>query len=383
MREAGVDPAGMRLMEGKTFHLNLKLERIAPRLSNLLKQEMLSLGGDAAVDGRGFDCGTELTDAILMGTLKQFEKLTSKLEQYPGFQNVCLTLKETLKNLSRSHFTLRLRKGTLPLGKKTLLMGVLNVTPDSFSDGGLFFDKEKAVARGLEMVEEGADLLDIGGESTRPGSKPLGQEEELRRVIPVIEALVPKIGVPISIDTYKSGVAREAIQAGAEILNDISGLHFDPGLAEIAARHKAPLILMHIRGTPETMQTDLQYGSLFSEILLSLRESIEKAETAGVEPGQILIDPGIGFGKNLEQNLLILKHLSEFRVLGRPILLGTSRKSFIGKILDTRDISDRLEGTLASVAIGVLNGAQIIRCHDVLQAKRAIAVADAIRLAGI
>jgi dihydropteroate synthase len=232
------------------------------------------------------------------------------------------------------------------------------------------------------MVEEGIDLLDIGGESTRPGSRPLGHEEELRRVIPVIETLVQKIDVPISIDTYKSSVAGEAIRAGAEIINDISGLHFDPHLAEIAADHKVPLVLMHIRGTPETMQTDLHYDSLFSEILQSLRNSIEKAESAGLDPGQILIDPGIGFGKAPEQNLLILKHLSEFRILGKPILLGTSRKSFIGKILRTEDISERLDGTLATIAIGILNGAQIVRCHDVPQAKRAIAVADAIRLAG-
>jgi len=382
MKQAGVDPAGMKLMEGKALHFNLKLERIPPRLSNLLKQEMLALGGDAAVDGRGFDCSAESTGAILMGTLKQFERLTSKLEQYPAFQTLGGTLQATLKNLSKTHFTLRMRKGLLSLGKKTLLMGVLNVTPDSFSDGGLFFDKEKALARGMEMVEEGADLIDVGGESTRPGTKPLGQDEELRRILPVIQALIPRIDVPISIDTYKSGVAREAIEAGAEMINDISGLRFDPVLAEVAARHKVPLVLMHMRGTPETMQTDLRYDSLFSEILLSLKASIEKAEAAGVDPDQIVIDPGIGFGKSPDQNLLILKHLSEFRILGRSILLGTSRKSFIGKILDAPDCSERLEGTLASIAIGVLNGAHIIRCHDVLQAKKAIAVADAIRLAG-
>ena len=178
-------------------------------------------------------------------------------------------------------------------------MGVLNVTPDSFSDGGLFFEKEKAVARGLKMVEEGADLIDIGGESTRPGSKPLQPEEELRRVIPVIESLAQKTDVPISIDTYKSPVAREAIQAGAEMINDISGLHFDPDLAEVAAKEKVPIILMHIRGTPETMQTDIHYDSLLSEILQSLKESIQKAESAGVDPDQIIIDPGIGFGKTV------------------------------------------------------------------------------------
>jgi len=381
MKKVGVDPTGVKLMAGKTLHFNLRIEGIDPRTANLLKQEMLSVGGDAALDRRGLDCSTPSTDAILIGTQKQFEKLTSKLEQYPALQSLGHSLKETLKNISKTHYTIRCRKRTFKLGKQTLLMGVLNVTPDSFSDGGLFLDREKAIAQGLKMVEEGADLIDIGGESTKPGSKPLGLEEELRRVIPVIEALAKEVDVPISIDTYKSTVAKKAIEAGAQMINDISGLHFDPDLAHVASKEDVPLILMHTRGTPETMQKDVHYESLFSEILQYLRESIRRAESAGLDPGQIVIDPGIGFGKNLEDNLLIIKNLQEFRILGKPILLGTSRKSFIGKILNT-DVTERLEGTLSSIAIGVLNGAHIIRCHDVLEAKKAISVADAIRLAG-
>jgi dihydropteroate synthase len=260
-------------------------------------------------------------------------------------------------------------------------MGVLNVTPDSFSDGGLFFEKEKAIAHGLRMVEEGADIIDIGGESTRPGSRPLGLEEELHRVIPVIEQLAKKVDTPISIDTYKSTVAQKSIEAGAQIINDISGLQFDQALSKVAAKEDTPLILMHIRGNPETMQRDIHYHSLLSEILQSLRGSIQTAESAGLDPQQIVIDPGIGFGKTVEDNLLIIKNLQEFRILGKPILLGTSRKTFIGKILNA-EAGDRLEGTLSSIAIGVLNGAHIIRCHDVAQAKKAIAVADAIRMAG-
>jgi dihydropteroate synthase len=381
MKKVGVDPTGIKLMAGKTLHFNLRIEGIDPRTANLLKQEMLSVGGDAALDRRGLDCSTPSTDAILIGTQKQFEKLTSKLEQYPALQSLGHSLKETLKNISKTHYTIRCRKRTFKLGKQTLLMGVLNVTPDSFSDGGLFLDREKAIAQGLKMVEEGADLIDIGGESTKPGSKPLGLEEELRRVIPVIEALVKEVDVPISIDTYKSTVAKKAIEAGAKMINDISGLNFDPDLAQVAAKEDVPLVLMHIRGTPETMQKDVHYESLFSEILQYLRESIQRAESAGLDPGQIIIDPGIGFGKTLEDNLLIIKNLQEFRILGKPILLGTSRKTFIGKILHA-EVTERLEGTLSSIAIGVLNGAHIIRCHDVLQAKRVIAVADAIRLAG-
>ncbi len=379
MKAVGVDPTGIKLMERKSLHLNLKVEGIDPRTANLLKQEMLSLGGDVAVDGRGLDCSARQTDALIMGTQKHLEKLILKLEQYPDLQSLGQSIKETIKNISKIQYAIRCRKKTLTLGKRTLLMGVLNVTPDSFSDGGLFFEKEKAIAHGISMVEEGADIIDIGGESTRPGSKPLELEEELRRVIPVIGTLAKETDAPISIDTYKSAVAQRAIDAGAQIINDISALRFDPTLAQVAAREKTPLILMHIRGTPETMQKNVYYESLFSEILQYLKTSIQMAESAGVDPRQIIVDPGIGFGKTVRDNLLIIKNLYEFRILGKPILLGTSRKSFIGKLLN-ETVGGRLEGTLSSIAIGALNGAHIIRSHDVLQAKKAIAVADAIRL---
>ena len=381
IKEVGGDPTGLRLMQGKTLHFNLKVEGIEPRTANLLKQEMLSLGGDVAVDGRGLDCSTGQTDALLMGTQKHFEKLILKLDQYPDLNPLGQSVKETLKNISKTQYSIRCRKRTLTLGKRTLLMGGLNVTPDSFSDGGLFFDKNKAISHGLRMVEEGADIIDIGGESTKPGSKPIELEEELRRVMPVIESIAKEVDIIISIDTYKSAVAQRAIEAGAEIVNDISGLHFDPDLAKVAAKGNIPLILMHIRGTPETMQKNVHYDSIFSEILQYLKDSIQRAESAGLDPRQIIIDPGIGFGKTVKDNLLIIKNLHEFRILGKPILLGTSRKSFIGKILNT-EVEDRLEGTLSSIAIGVLNGAHIIRSHDVHQAKKAITVADAIRLAG-
>jgi len=381
MGKVGVDPTGMKLMKGKTLHYNLKVEGIDPRTANLLKQEMLSVGGDAALDRRGLDCSSSSTDALLMGTEKQFEKLFSKLEQYPDLHPFGLSLREILRNLSRTHYTIHCRKRTFTLGKRTLLMGVLNVTPDSFSDGGLFFDKEAATARGLKMVEEGADLIDIGGESTRPGSKPLGLDEELRRVIPVIESLAKEMDVPISIDTYKSNVAKKAIEAGAQIINDITGLQLDPSLSQVAAKEDVPLVLMHVRGNPETMQKNIHYESLFSEIIQYLKDSIQRAESAGVDPEKIIIDPGIGFGKTVNDNLLILKNLQEFKILGKPLLLGTSRKSFIGKILNA-DVTERLEGTLSSIVVGVLNGAHIIRCHDVIQAKKAIAIADAVRQAG-
>lgn len=378
LANVGVDGTGIKLMKDKTIHYNLKIEALNPRIANLLKQDMLSIGGDVALDRRGLDCSASLTDAIIMGTRKQFEKLTQKLDQYPNLQDLNNAIKETIRNISKTHFVINCRKRVLKLGERTLLMGILNVTPDSFSDGGLFFNKERAIAQALKMVNEGADIIDIGGESTRPGAKPIPVDEELRRVIPVIEILVKEIDIPISIDTYKSEVAQRAIDAGAEIINDISGLHFDPELAKVASKEKTPIILMHTRGSPETMQKDICYKSLFSEILNYLKESIRIAEDSGVDPDKIIIDPGIGFGKRVEDNLLIIKNLSELRVLGKPILLGTSRKSFIGKILNT-DVSDRLEGSIASAMIGVLNGAHIIRCHDVAQTKKALAVVDAIK----
>lgn len=381
MEKVGVDPSGIERMKGKALHFNLKVEGIDPRTANLLKQEMLASGGDAALDSQSLDCGSRPIDGLFMGSREQFEKFIQKLESHPDLATIVHALKETFRNISKERFTLRCRRQTLELGGRTLLMGVLNVTPDSFSDGGLFYEKEKAIAHGLKMAEEGADIIDIGGESTRPGSKLLGQEEELTRVLPVIKALSKETDVPISIDTYKSEVARRAIDAGAQMINDISGLHFDQGLSRVAASEDVPIVLMHIRGTPEIMQKEIHYDSLFSEILGYLKEGILRAESGGLDPGQIVVDPGIGFGKTLEDNLRILKNLSEFRILGKPILLGTSRKSFIGKILDA-EVGQRLEGTLSSIAIGVLNGAHIIRSHDVLQAKRAIAVADAIRLAG-
>lgn len=264
---------------------------------------------------------------------------------------------------------------TYDLYARTYLMGVLNVTPDSFSDGGKYFNVEKAVRHGLEMVEQGADFLDVGGESTRPGSESVPVEEELRRVIPVIERLAKSASVPISIDTYKSEVAEHALDAGAVIVNDISGLHFDVRMADVAASRNASVILMHIKGTPKTMQVNPEYDNVIEEICLYLQEGIQRAESKGIE--QIIIDPGIGFGKKLEHNLTILKHLKEFQRFGYPLLVGPSRKSFIGMLLDL-PVEERLEGTAAAVAVSIMNGAAIVRVHDVKEMKRIAAVVDAI-----
>jgi dihydropteroate synthase len=256
-------------------------------------------------------------------------------------------------------------------------MGAINVTPDSFSDGGRFLQRDQAVSQAVSMIEEGVDIIDIGGESTRPGSRTVETEEELSRIIPVIETLAGQTDITLSVDTRKARVASEAIKAGAQIVNDVSGLRFDREMSTVVASEGVPVVLMHARGAPETMQQQIHYGSLISEIVQYLRESMEIAEKAGVDSEKVIIDPGIGFGKTVDHNLAIIKHLDQFRVLGRPILIGTSRKSFIGKILDL-DVDQREEGTMASITASILNGADMVRVHNVRNAIRVARMADAI-----
>lgn len=257
-------------------------------------------------------------------------------------------------------------------------MGILNVTPDSFSDGGRFNTTDKALARAMKMAEQGADIIDIGGESTRPGAAMVPAQEEIARVVPVIEALAKRSDIPISVDTYKSGVAQKALEAGASIVNDISGLRFDPQMASVAAEYEAGLVLMHIKGTPEDMQQDPQYGDLLGEIKTYLKDSIQVALDAGVELSAIAIDPGIGFGKTVEHNLILIKNLAYFMDLNCPIVIGASRKSFIGKLNNNIPATERLPGSLAAAILAVQNGANIIRCHDVAETRQTIDIALAI-----
>ena len=261
------------------------------------------------------------------------------------------------------------------LKSRTHIMGVLNVTPDSFSDGGKYCNIEEAVQRGLEMVLDGADFLDVGGESTRPGSNPVTAEEEIKRVLPVIEKLKKSTPIPISIDTYKSEVADRALGAGAVIVNDISGLQFDVKMADVVARHEASVVLMHIKGTPRSMHDHPVYNNVIEDICSYLDTGLQIAMKKGIK--QILIDPGIGFGKTLEHNLQILKNLRFMEKFGFPILIGPSRKSFIGKVLDL-PIDKRLEGTAGASAVAIMNGANILRIHDVKEIKRIALVVDAI-----
>jgi len=287
---------------------------------------------------------------------------------------------------NRSGLVYRFGRKEMDFGARTYVMGILNVTPDSFSDGGKYDTPERAVDGALAMIEDGADLIDVGGESTRPrggaygeGAEPVSEEEELRRVLPVIERLAGRTDIPLSIDTYKSGVARRALEAGAVIVNDVSGFRFDPAMPAVVASAGASAVVMHIQGTPKTMQQHPVYADLIGEVTASLRESVRRGQEHGVK--QMLVDPGIGFGKTLEHNLHLIKEIASFRSLGVPVLVGPSRKAFIGTLLNA-GVEDRLEGSLAATVACVLYGANVVRVHDVRAAARAVTVADAIRRAG-
>ncbi len=259
----------------------------------------------------------------------------------------------------------------LDVTEKTLIMGILNITPDSFSDGGKFNELDVAVNRAIKMVEEGADIIDVGGESTRPGAETVSEEEELKRVIPIIQAVSNVIDVPISVDTYKHEVAKQAIEAGASIINDVWGAKANPLIAEVAASYNVPIVLTHNRNHRD-------YTDLVSDVLLDLKESISICERAGVDQTKIILDPGIGFAKTYEQNIKVMQHLDQIVELGYPVLLGTSRKSMIGTALDLPP-KERLEGTQATVCYGIMKGCQMMRVHDVLQISRTAQMMDALK----
>lgn len=378
LKEIGVDQTGIASMVPKMNHLTIRIPAVECRAANIIKQDMLSLGGDAAVARGTVECSIPHTDVILMGTEKQLRLAVRKFGRQPfRIREIAAKLEQLLSNINRSDFTVKYRRGVLNLGERAHIMGILNVTPDSFSDGGRYLDPEEALDRALEMAEEGADIIDVGGESTRPGSEPVSTEEEIRRVIPVVERLAKSSKTPISVDTCKAEVATRALDNGADIINDISGLRYDARMAKVAAEARCPVVVMHIRGTPSDMQLDPVYESVMEEVIDYLKGGIGIAVDAGVDPGNIIVDPGIGFGKRVEDNLHIINNLEELKTLGKAILTGPSRKSFIGRILETEP-DRRLEGTLAASVLSIARGAHIVRVHDVKEAHRAAKIADAI-----
>jgi len=381
MDRLGTHPKGLEIMAPKTIHLNIYLENIPNVHANILKQEMLSIGGDACVRKDTIYGGSkEHTDVILMGNLKQFRLLAKKLEIQPlGLKDIGLEILDSIRNFKNENknAVTELGKMKFEWGSRTYIMGILNLTPDSFSGDGIT-DLNKAVERAKKMVEEGADIIDIGGESSRPGAQPVPPNEEKKRVIPVIEKIAQELEgkTLISIDTYKYEVAKEAVKKGAHIINDITGLS-DPNMLSLALENNIPAVVMHMQGNPRTMQLSPSYSDVVKEIYDFLSQRVDIATKKGMKKEKIWLDPGIGFGKNLEHNLTIIRRLKEFKSLGCPILIGTSRKSFIGMTTGSA-VSERLEGSIASISVAIANGADIVRVHDVKETKRAVNVCDAI-----
>jgi len=378
MRQINVDAYGINIMYPKALTYLIKIDALSNICANILKQEMLSLGGDVAVSRDALTGKAKKTDSLIIANLSQLSRLSLKLKKQPfGLNKLATELTIALRNYQKDNFNLQLGKCKLPLGKHCCIMGIVNTTPDSFSNDGLLnkeFTPQNVVRYAQKLIKDGADIIDIGGESSRPGAKPISLKEELRRTIPIIKLLAKTTKTPISIDTYKPEVAEQALDNGATLVNDITGLR-NFSMAKTIARHKAAVVIMHMQGLPHSMQKNPKYTSLINEIIEFLKKSIDTGLKAGINEKKILIDPGIGFGKTVKHNLEILNKLAEFKVLGKPILIGTSRKSFIGKILKTSE-QDRIHGTIASCILACENGANILRVHDVLAVKHAVLIQD-------
>jgi len=378
MQELKVDPWGVKIMAPKGVAALIRINSVSNIAANIMKQEMLSFGGDVAV-ARGALTGREKkTDCLIIGSLSQIRFLHKKLQHQPfGLSRLSEELSNSLANYQKDRFVLDLGRFKLRIAKQALVMGIINLSPDSFSGDGLYASSRVDIIEvARDMVAAGADILDVGGESSRPGSRSLSLKEELSRVIPIIKVLAKKVKVPISVDTSKPEVARQALDNGAVIVNDITGLRNQKMRKTVSAFDSA-VVAMHMKGVPRTMQQNPKYRSLIDEILDFFDQVISKAVEDGVDRNKIILDPGIGFGKSLEHNLEILKHLKEFKVFGMPLLVGTSRKSFIGKILNA-EVGQRLYGTISSCVLAVTNGAKILRVHDVRQVKEALKVLNAI-----
>ena len=377
LEKIGVDRAAFDIFNDKSNLLLVKLFGMNGKGANILKQEFLSAGGDVAVHRDVASWKAEKTDCLLIGTERVFKRVADKLKFEPffGLDEVRKALSNILGNKKLPVYEINGKR--FDFNKHTFIMGILNVTPDSFSDGGKFNNIGNALKHTEEMIKEGADIIDIGGESTRPGAEEVSLEEEIKRTAPVVDAVRKEFkDAVISIDTYKSEVAKQALEKGANIINDISGLQFDKNMPLVAAKYDTPVVVMHIKGTPKNMQKNPHYDDAVKELLEYFSERVSALKKQGIH--KIIIDPGIGFGKRLDDNLQIIKHLKAFTVFNLPILLGVSRKSFIGTVLD-EPVDKRRTGTLTSDMYGVMNGANIIRVHNVKEHKEMLKMFEAIR----
>jgi dihydropteroate synthase len=377
LTKIGCDPQGINIMTGKALFTVVKLEQVPAKAANLLKQTFLAKGGEVALARGSADLSIDVTDVLICATAKHYRLALSQLKMQPwGLPTIAAAIESALattynfpgREYSWPGCRLSIRPG------RTLVMGILNVTPDSFSDGGRYNSLADALRQADKLIEDGADILDIGAESTRPyGANEISTETELERLLPIIEKIVTFSPVPISVDTYKAPVADAALKLGAHIINDIWGLQGDPAMARVAAVHNAPVVIMH-------NQKGCHYSvDIMSSICAFLRNSIDLAADAGLAFENLIIDPGIGFGKTPAQNLTVLSRLAELKSLGCPLLLGTSRKRFIGEALGGLPVDEREEGTAASVSCGILSGASIVRVHDVKTMVRVARMTDAIR----
>lgn len=376
----GVDRAGREIMAPKGVLRAIRIDGLDARGASILKQELLAKGAECALPRGVYDLAPgEVTSAVILSTERVLNEVLRVLAAQPyGLKDVGTLVAEALRRVEEPPRIWRCGRFELPVGEATQVMGVLNVTPDSFSDGGERLDEDVAASAGLAMVADGAHLIDVGGESTRPGSAPVGAEEELRRIARVIERLAAEAGVPVSADTSKPEVARRALALGASVVNDIRGFR-DPAMIDVVADSDCGVVVMHMQGEPATMQDHPRYDDLMGEIHAWLAERVHVLIKSGVAPERIAVDPGIGFGKTYEHNLEIIRRLVELRSLGLPIVLGASRKRFIGAVLGIDDPKDRLEGTAAAVALGIAGGAQVVRVHDVREMARVARMADAIK----
>ena len=375
----GCSEAGLSIMMRKGMPLAIRLEAVPLKPAILIKQEAISAGGDAAYSGKVAALSCDRTDIVLLLSEVVLPRFIAKLERQPfGLRRLAAKLSGMAPALFQAR-SLKLRDRSLELGKRPYVMGILNVTPDSFSDGSLHYSFEEAVSHAIRMIDEGADIIDIGGESTRPGSGAVDATEELRRVLAPVRYLAERTDAIISVDTMKPEVAEASLEAGAHMINDVSGLSMGTGVARSCARHGAGLVLMHMRGTPADMMRHTEYGELISDISAELLQRVDTALEYGVDQSSIVLDPGFGFSKTAEQNIELLIRLGEFVNLGYPVLAGLSRKSTIGLLTDEKVASRRVPGSIAALTAAIMAGADIVRVHDVYESVQAAKVAFALR----
>ncbi len=378
MRRIGVHPAGASVMEPKARVFAVKVRDVSATRALILKQEALASGAEAAIASGVVSREVDATDCIVIGTLPALTRLAEKLDRQPfDMGEIGRAVLGAIENYTSSGYTVPCAHGVRLELDRPFLMGIVNVTPDSFSDGGRLDSTGSAARYALKLAADGADVIDVGGESTRPGAEAVSETEEIERTVPVIRAVRKETDVPVSIDTTRASVAEAAIEAGANIVNDVSAMTLDARMAEVAAGAGAGVVLMHMQGTPRNMQDDPRYDDVTGEVSDFLDDVASRAEDAGVERESIILDPGIGFGKNLAHNVELMSRVGVLKSLGYPVLVGPSRKMWLGMMLG-RDVSERLAGTIAAVAALVMRGVSILRVHDVACASDAVSVARSI-----